>query len=165
MTDYIVYLLINTCCNNTYVGMTNNKVRRLRQHNGELVGGAKYTTSKKGDGEWMYYGYIENLDKSLALSLEKRIQIKSRRMKGINPLERRLAAIKEILLHFYNIPEFIFPINPVSEVNGIGILHTNSCLFNFFSKSLISNTKFSGVSVIKIVFASLHFIVVRPYAL
>ena len=46
MTDYIVYLLINTCCNNTYIGMTNNKIRRLRQHNGELVGGAKYTTSK-----------------------------------------------------------------------------------------------------------------------
>lgn len=103
MTDYIVYLLINTCCNNTYVGMTNNKIRRLRQHNGDLVGGAKYTTSKKGDGEWMYYGYIENLDKSLALSLEKRIQIKSRRMKGINPLERRLAAIKEILSNYENI--------------------------------------------------------------
>ena len=47
--------------------------------------------------------YIENLDKSLALSLEKRIQIKSRRMKGINPLERRLAAIKEILSNYENI--------------------------------------------------------------
>ena len=83
--------------NLTYNGSTNDPKRRLRQHNGELVGGAKYTTSKKGNGEWMYYGYIENLDKSLALSLEKKIQIKSRRMKGINPLERRLAAIKEIL--------------------------------------------------------------------
>ena len=103
MENYIIYLLINSCNSNTYVGITNNKERRIRQHNGELVGGAKYTTSKKGDGEWMYYGYIENLDKSLALSLEKRIQIKSRRMKGINPLERRLAAIKEILSNYENI--------------------------------------------------------------
>jgi predicted GIY-YIG superfamily endonuclease len=101
--NYIIYLLYNTKSNCTYVGITNNPNRRIRQHNGELVGGAKYTTSKKGDGEWMYYGYIENLDKSLALSLEKRIQIKSRRMKGINPLERRLAAIKEILSNYENI--------------------------------------------------------------
>ena len=50
--NYIVYLLVNT--NNK---CTNNSKRRIRQHNGELVGGAKYTSSKKQDGEWMYYGY------------------------------------------------------------------------------------------------------------
>jgi len=30
----------------TYAGVSPDPVRRLRQHNGELVGGAKYTTSK-----------------------------------------------------------------------------------------------------------------------
>ena len=100
---YNIYILINTSHNKTYVGITNNITRRIRQHNSELVGGAKYTTSNKGLGEWKYYGLIENVEKRLALSLEKRIQIKSRRMKGINPLERRLAAIKEILSNYENI--------------------------------------------------------------
>jgi hypothetical protein len=45
---------------------------------------------------------------------------------------------------FYNIPLFILPINPVSGVNGIGILRTNSCILNFFSKSFISDTNISG---------------------
>ena len=79
MTDYIVYLLTNTCNNCTYIGCTNNSIRRLRQHNGELVGGAKYTTSKKGDGCWQYYGKISNLERKQALSIEKRIQKKHRK--------------------------------------------------------------------------------------
>ena len=54
---YIVYLLINTSNinNYTYLGITNNSIRRLRQHNGEIKGGAKYTHSFKGDGIWKYY--------------------------------------------------------------------------------------------------------------
>jgi predicted GIY-YIG superfamily endonuclease len=47
LTNYVVYLLVNTVHNKTYIGITNNPTRRLRQHNGELVGGAKYTTSNK----------------------------------------------------------------------------------------------------------------------
>lgn len=39
---WIVYLL--QCANQTlYCGVTNDINRRLRQHNGEIVGGAKYT--------------------------------------------------------------------------------------------------------------------------
>jgi predicted GIY-YIG superfamily endonuclease len=93
---YKVYVLTNTCHNKTYVGITNNTVRRIRQHNSELVGGAKYTTANKGDGEWKYYGFIENLEKRLALSIEKRIKIHSRRFSG-TPIERRVKAINKIL--------------------------------------------------------------------
>ncbi len=105
-TNYVVYLLINTLHNKTYVGITNNPNRRIRQHNGLLSGGAKYTTSNKGEGEWKYYGHVINLDKSMALSIEKKIKIRSKKKKG-TPIDRRLAAIKEILEEVNN-PEISF---------------------------------------------------------
>ena len=42
---YLVYLL--KCDNLTYIGMTNNFLRRWRQHIGDLKGGARYTKKKK----------------------------------------------------------------------------------------------------------------------
>ena len=100
INNYVVYVLINTSHKKTYVGITNKPERRIRQHNGELVGGAKYTTTNKSDGEWKFYGFIKYLDKSTALSLEKKIKIKSKRISG-NPIERREKAIG-ILLNDYN---------------------------------------------------------------
>ena len=41
---YLVYIL--KCDKYSYVGMTNNFERRIRQHNKELKGGAKYTSKK-----------------------------------------------------------------------------------------------------------------------
>jgi len=43
MSNYAVYLLRSQTTTRTYVGCTNNIERRLRQHNGEIKGGAKYT--------------------------------------------------------------------------------------------------------------------------
>jgi predicted GIY-YIG superfamily endonuclease len=65
-----VYLLQSN--KKTYIGATVNLQRRLRQHNREIKGGAKYTTSKKGLGTWDYHGFILGLDKSTALSIEDR---------------------------------------------------------------------------------------------
>lgn len=39
------YILKSTICNKTYNGSTNNLQRRLRQHNGDLAGGALATQS------------------------------------------------------------------------------------------------------------------------
>jgi len=38
-----VYVLTSETRGTTYVGCTNDLVRRLKQHNGELSGGGKYT--------------------------------------------------------------------------------------------------------------------------
>jgi putative endonuclease len=102
MNEYVVYVLINTSHNKTYVGITNNTIRRLRQHNGDLVGGAKYTTSNKGLGEWVFYGFIKSLEKRQSLSIEKKIKIKSKKLKG-SPIERRVKAINLILSEYDNL--------------------------------------------------------------
>jgi predicted GIY-YIG superfamily endonuclease len=41
---YVCYLLLAKGAYLTYIGSTNDFNRRIRQHNGELRGGAKYTT-------------------------------------------------------------------------------------------------------------------------
>ena len=102
MNEYVVYVLINTSHNKTYVGITNNPIRRLRQHNGELVGGAKYTTGNKGNGQWLFYGFIKNLEKRQSLSIEKKIKIKSRKLTG-TPIERREKAIELILSDYIDL--------------------------------------------------------------
>lgn len=114
--NYIVYLLHNSENPCTYIGSTNNPMRRIRQHNGELVGGARYTHRNKPEndaGKWEYYGYIPGLDKHRALSIEKRIQIRSRKMKDRRAIDRRLRAIEQILADVNN-PEIKFCIgNPI----------------------------------------------------
>ena len=95
--NYILYLLYNTSNNCTYVGITNNPDNRIRKHNGEISGGARYTKMKKGEGKWEYYGFILGLDKSTALSIEKKVHIHSRKYKGSTPLEKRVNCINNII--------------------------------------------------------------------
>jgi predicted GIY-YIG superfamily endonuclease len=101
--NYIVYLIINTSNNYTYIGITNNPERRIRQHNCEIKGGAKYTTIKKMDGMWEYYGFILGLDKSSALSIEKKIHIYSKKTYGKTSLEKRINCINNILKNYENL--------------------------------------------------------------
>jgi putative endonuclease len=73
----------------TYNGMTNNLARRLRQHNGELVGGAKATKGRK----WEYIFYMTGFaDKINCLSCEWRIKHptneRRRPSKYCNPIGR-----------------------------------------------------------------------------
>ena len=98
--NYIVYLLINTSNNCTYVGITNNPEQRIRKHNGIISGGARYTSMKKGNGSWTYYGFILGLDKSTALSIEKKIHLRSRKTHGNTPLEKRINCINNLLKNY-----------------------------------------------------------------
>jgi predicted GIY-YIG superfamily endonuclease len=53
--NYVCYIIYKN--NYSYVGITNNINKRIRQHNNIIKGGAKYTTSK-GSG-WNYLCYIK----------------------------------------------------------------------------------------------------------
>ena len=92
---YYVYLLKSTK-GTTYVGATVNLERRLRQHNKELVGGAKATTAKVKKGEsWKRVCYVYNFPTwQAALQFEWRWKRLGRKFpKRMNPLERRLRAL------------------------------------------------------------------------
>lgn len=70
---YICYILkLN---NRTYNGSTNDIKRRLRQHNGEIVGGARATSRKKKEEKWIPYCIVTGFkDHKEALQTEWRIK-------------------------------------------------------------------------------------------
>jgi structure-specific endonuclease subunit SLX1 len=101
MTDKpsYVYLLVSTN-NNTYVGATVDVDHRLRQHNGEIKGGAWATTNKVKQGEtWTRACYVSGFpDWKAALQFEWRWKQLSRQLsKNMLPLERRMMALQKLL--------------------------------------------------------------------
>lgn len=75
----------------TYIGATLNPERRLRQHNGILVGGAKATGRRPGD--WYRVCRVTNfLSFRTALSFEWHWKHFSRKLKG-DPLTKRQVAL------------------------------------------------------------------------
>ena len=97
--NYNLYLLKHTKHNKTYLGITNNIDRRIRQHNCEIKGGAKYTSNFLLDGKWIYHCIVSNLTKSDALSNERIIKNKRHKGKGKTPLEKRLYLMNELNLN------------------------------------------------------------------
>ena len=94
MNEWYVYLIKNR--QYTYVGCTNNIDNRIRKHNGEIVGGAKYTKSK-GKG-WEYICYLSGFNNQIdALRFEwafKHVKYNKR----LSPIEKRIKCL-EILLN------------------------------------------------------------------
>jgi predicted GIY-YIG superfamily endonuclease len=94
-----VYLLVSTN-GNTYVGATVDLERRLRQHNKEIKGGAHATGAKVAQGEtWVRAAHVSGFpDWQAALQFEWRWKQISRKLPiKMNPLERRLKALKELV--------------------------------------------------------------------
>jgi predicted GIY-YIG superfamily endonuclease len=100
----------------TYAGYTVDPDRRLRQHNGELSGGA-HSTKRRGAGCWGFAFVVESrgFDRHLALSFEwhlkhlpgtKRTRTMTRRWKGrmerLSGLQRRIACLR----HAMGLPKF-----------------------------------------------------------
>ena len=94
--DYCVYLLTNTCNKRTYLGITNNSERRLRQHNGNLAGGARYTRAFKGTGDWKYRLQVKGVTKRQALSIERTAKNKNT-YSSKDPVERRMNSLLPVL--------------------------------------------------------------------
>ena len=95
--SWFLYLLENTENKRTYLGVTTDYVRRIRQHNGEIKGGAKYTKNFKGGGNWELILFVDDLTKSKALSVERTVKNMRRRGKGKTPRERRIFLIKKFI--------------------------------------------------------------------
>lgn len=97
--SFFVYLLVSTK-GNTYVGATVDLTRRLRQHNKEIKGGAHATGIKVSQGEtWTRAAHVSGFpDWPAALQFEWRWKQISRKYGvNINPLEKRMKALKDLL--------------------------------------------------------------------
>jgi structure-specific endonuclease subunit SLX1 len=108
-----VYLLVSTN-GNTYIGATKDLNRRLRQHNKEIKGGAHATGIKVSQGElWTRSAHISGFpDWQAALQFEWRWKQLSRKLSmNINPLERRITALIELL----NLPQSTSKAKPYLE--------------------------------------------------
>lgn len=106
-TRNYVYILANNINATTYVGYTNNPTRRIRQHNGDLVGGARFTAiqrSKHPSLQWHYLCLVTSIneqghvafDKCTALSLEWHVKYQTRKNKLKGP-DGRMAALQAAL--------------------------------------------------------------------
>ena len=75
---WFVYVLGSLSVKRTYVGCTNDVARRLRQHNGEIVGGARCTRSCRPWEVLKVYGPFGG--RSEAQSVEYRVK----KLRGLN---------------------------------------------------------------------------------
>ena len=97
---FLCYLIYNSE-GRTYVGYTNNFRERIRRHNGEISGGAKYTTAHKGAKGWEPVAVVCGFhDKCLAMSFEWRMKrsLNSKgKLKPSSGLDARLKNIFDII--------------------------------------------------------------------
>lgn len=78
-SDHLCYILKSSVSNRTYIGYTINFPHRIRQHNGEIVGGAKRTMKGR---PWYPICLIRGFyEASSALRFEYRLQHPGRRKK------------------------------------------------------------------------------------
>jgi len=75
---WYLYVLLCTKDNSLYTGVTNDISRRVRQHNGELAGGARYTRSRRPVKLYFYWTYN---NKSEAMKAEHAFKKLSRKQK------------------------------------------------------------------------------------
>lgn len=98
MSFYVYFLVADS--NATYIGATVDLDHRLRQHNGELKGGAHATSVKVSRGEtWRRFCHVAGFpDWQAALQFEWRWKQLTRKLPAnMHPVERRIRALKALL--------------------------------------------------------------------
>lgn len=94
------YILWHPETGSTYNGYTNNLLRRLRQHNGEISGGARSTSRREGGWEYLFVITTEEWSYERALSLEWHIRYpnnKRPRPREFQGADGRLRGIRHVL--------------------------------------------------------------------
>jgi len=96
MKEWFVYLLISVDIPGlTYVGATVDVAKRLRQHNGEIKGGAKYTKGRK----WRRVCFMSNFpDQRAALQFEWKWKQLTKTMRcGKTAFDKRVLALQKLI--------------------------------------------------------------------
>lgn len=114
-----VYLL--TSGKRTYVGSTTDIIRRLRQHNGEIVGGARSTRGAK----WQMVGYVYGFEnRSDACRWEKLVKSRAR---GIGQRYNALVNVSEGICPTYRnrkqyeVPPGLILVTMIDEIERKGV--------------------------------------------
>ena len=97
--SFYVYLLSSHNNRQTYVGATVDLEHRLRQHNGEIKGGAKATSRQLHKGEWQRIAYVSQFPTwQAALQFEWRWkQLTRKQHHKTPPIHRRLTALHHLV--------------------------------------------------------------------
>lgn len=99
---FYCYILWNEKKTHTYAGYTVNPIRRLRQHNSEIVGGAQYTKRMPGPWKFLFLIECDSWTKNQALSFEYYLKSHGRKKRqGLPgcPVLRRFNLLKRALSH------------------------------------------------------------------
>ena len=91
--EWFFYIIQNSNC--TYAGVSPDPVRRLRQHNGEIKGGAKYTLSK-GPG-WKHVCIVSGFQTKIQ-SMQFEWAVKHQKPRNVGGIDARLKKLNEVML-------------------------------------------------------------------
>jgi len=97
LQPWFCYMLASVDGRKTYVGATIDPDRRLRQHNGELAGGAKATKGRVWKRRFLVGGFV---GEKAALRFEWRWKYLTRQAPGDTFIERRSHALSLLLSDF-----------------------------------------------------------------
>ncbi len=135
--------------NKTYVGYTNNPERRIRQHNGLIKGGAKYTT-RQHKSEWKYLAIIASPEFTHQTALSFEWYVKHSKYNRVNG---RIQSLIQTIINnekFQDYPFYIYVsqlmyqrISTTSYLSQLfdQLISSNSaCLFNTSIQDFIDET-------------------------